>query len=1426
MFLWTVFRKPDRQWNGLNLKTPDTSLDPSESPNLQDIEFSNLRDWEKRLGATRYNPISLPRVSAFFAGSTLCRIEVPHNSAYDFGTFFTIEFAFQWPDGVVDSSGNFVPLGGTRSALSKSTAWNATYDGTAGANAMQFAFLEPGASVARVVTPSTIGFHPRQNYFLSVTRSSTLLSLYLDGTLVATATCTTAPFVTNGSVFTIGAYGGNEPPTGQFNGRVSEVRFWSVARTSGQIQLNANRELFQDERTSDLIGYWPLSAGGGTKAIDLTATGNHGYFRPAPPEWVQGLILDHALAVGDYALRGDGQATYVRIAEENPQLLTAVRSSFNWSVQFRTTLTHTGSSQYLYTHGLNHNLFSGYNYPPAALELYLSSGSLLCAEVGGYAGSNRTSTVVTNPLIVQPGVIYNVMCTRQSSTILLAVGTGGSGSYVRQTASHTFDPARLTEAFPIVLLARTTQFDANTAPPTGADTGRAFGGGSGFAAATIDELRLWSRNVDLSNASNIGAFSPTITQDSIIPDPMALEDLLAYFKFDEGTGTQTNDGSGSGFIGELLPVNEGPRWETGITRPLVGPPVLGSVYYQRVGVPVSPGAFADRVAVVQAGIDLLQIQNGEWKSLRTTLTSGYRSTMDVHRNLLLWGNGLDRNLKWDGQRVEFNGIERPTATPTVALVGTTGLLAHGVSGIMGGPSLVTAFCTNRTEAVSFWNGATIRFNDPAQPNYQAAQPTEDRVVAFYTPPTAQNTAPSPSGGQGMTWDIYTTTRVGLPGGTTRLIMRNARGIFPSTPQQPNPLSTIPTLLMTQTAFMEGFYLQTMDTAFTTVSYLTRIVQSTPFSFGPAAPPGILFSDITISPALAFPVGGAAARCVLTSTLAALCLFSNGVALPSALATFSNFNYSYTFPTVGLGLNGVNRWRYSFYNPRTDTESDLSEPTEYFTTSGGNAVRIANLLNSSDPQVTAKRLYRTITAANSNEVAEEYFLVKQIDNNVELQTEDRAFDTELGLEPFDLLEHGVVAPAFLVKVFRDRAFYVPKNEPNTVYVSKAGHPEYTNPVATVDFDIGDGDEITALASVGDTFLVFKRASVKTIVGLDSEDLSNMRGVELDASTGCVGQGTVVETENMVIFTSDRGVFSYDGQEFQYLSESIEPVFKLALEQGRLKYAVAGHRRRYNSYVLSLPLWGVALGFGTTPNLENDLCFALDYVTGKWTQWSRKASDYLRYFSPDGRDVALYADYHGFLYTMDTVNYNEIGDALVHTNTRLIGTVASIQSTRKFTASGSPGFPVNGDGYKGLRILFYDEDGALQGSDVITETQGDFVRLLSGLTLQVGWTWHIAPIPAFYETGHMDIEVPEFPKRLEFVHTDHGFQGAQNPVTCKLYTDRQATPADQREIRQDQIVTRTPMRGRGYFLKLRFEQFAPNQTFDMRNLSLEGEIERVR
>ena len=197
--------------------------------------------------------INAQNYSLHFDGSN-DYVDCGSNSSLDIGSTFTLEFwinpsTLTSNDGIISkrddySSGNY--------------DWYLFY----GSTGLQFNY-NTGSSAAEIFSS-----YPNPSIdewtHIAIVRDGSSWTLYVNGVSYATAT-NSATFLTGDKV-RLGVLDGSALTSYLFDGYLDEVRFWSVARSIGDIRANMFEEI--DNTTSGLEAYYKMSNGSGTTLTD------------------------------------------------------------------------------------------------------------------------------------------------------------------------------------------------------------------------------------------------------------------------------------------------------------------------------------------------------------------------------------------------------------------------------------------------------------------------------------------------------------------------------------------------------------------------------------------------------------------------------------------------------------------------------------------------------------------------------------------------------------------------------------------------------------------------------------------------------------------------------------------------------------------------------------------------------------------------------------------------------------------------------------------------------------------------------------------------------------------------------------------------------------------------------------------------------
>ena len=190
-------------------------------------------------------------------------ITIPANDVFDFGTTdFTLE--------------------ATINASSSLSGYSHVISGRGGASSFNGFFLAINGS--GILTSQLRGINMMLStsgdlrddmcHHVALVRDGTTMSYYVDGVYAGLASASGNGYDITGNADVI--IGNDETNNfGQsWEGQISEVRLWNVARSQFELQDYADQELAGSE--TGLIGYFPLNEGAGQVANDLSGTGNNG----------------------------------------------------------------------------------------------------------------------------------------------------------------------------------------------------------------------------------------------------------------------------------------------------------------------------------------------------------------------------------------------------------------------------------------------------------------------------------------------------------------------------------------------------------------------------------------------------------------------------------------------------------------------------------------------------------------------------------------------------------------------------------------------------------------------------------------------------------------------------------------------------------------------------------------------------------------------------------------------------------------------------------------------------------------------------------------------------------------------------------------------------------------------------------------------
>jgi len=202
----------------------------------------------------------------------------------------------------------------------------------------------------------------------------------------------------------------------------------------------------------------------------------------------------------------------------------------------------------------------------------------------------------------------------------------------------------------------------------------------------------------------------------------------------------------------------------------------------------------------------------------------------------------------------------------------------------------------------------------------------------------------------------------------------------------------------------------------------------------------------------------------------------------------------------------------------------------------------------------------------------------------------------------------------------------ESNPYTVQWSAPGTAYKVWPEESFEF-FGDDDNspITGLSSLGEHVVVFREDSIWLLVdaGINDLGIQTFAPVKIVDGVGCIAADSIQRVQGKLIFMAEDGVYAFDGQGVQKLSETIDSVFSVEVNRQRRSEATACHFRTKYCYILSLASIGSA---------DRDLTLIFDYKHNAWWRWDGLVGLQNWMVAEDslGDEALLYIDKKGYVH----------------------------------------------------------------------------------------------------------------------------------------------------------------------------------------------------
>jgi hypothetical protein len=244
------------------------------------------------------------------------------------------------------------------------------------------------------------------------------------------------------------------------------------------------------------------------------------------------------------------------------------------------------------------------------------------------------------------------------------------------------------------------------------------------------------------------------------------------------------------------------------------------------------------------------------------------------------------------------------------------------------------------------------------------------------------------------------------------------------------------------------------------------------------------------------------------------------------------------PTSGGAVpNGAHTYKVTFLYYGSEESNGSPVSGAQTATTGNNTIPLT-AIPIGGYGVTARNIYRDNNDQN-------WVFVHQISDNTTTTYSDTVLSSAT---PTPIPTNNGSPPIFgLISLWLDRLWLaeVP-GDPNTLFYSEAAQPDIYG--SENQILCNQEDPITALVVYFDRLIVFNRHSMGQIVGSTPD---TFRYAAIPSSVGCVDNRTlqthVLHGVPVLIWLSERGFYTYDGNAIEYISDVIEDLVNFNISQ---------------------------------------------------------------------------------------------------------------------------------------------------------------------------------------------------------------------------------------------------------------------------------------
>lgn len=294
----------------------------------------------------------------------------------------------------------------------------------------------------------------------------------------------------------------------------------------------------------------------------------------------------------------------------------------------------------------------------------------------------------------------------------------------------------------------------------------------------------------------------------------------------------------------------------------------------------------------------------------------------------------------------------------------------------------------------------------------------------------------------------------------------------------------------------------------------------------------------------------------------------------------------TAPTISEGAvgnisAGVYYGVYTFYNTETDAESNPSPTSAALNLSASKQVDWTNLGVSTNAQVNARRLYRTLKDQEGV-----YFLVGQVNDNVSTSVSENTIQAEMGVQAS--FDNGV--PPANIKINEVWVERMWVSDGSRIYYSEFLRPESYGEFNVIDIDPDDGESVTGLINFGDVLIATKTNSTYIITTVDG---FSFRTQAISREHGSRSHASMKAAEGRAFWFGGDNFYETDGSTVRAIGDEKMRTTVDAVNPADYERVTAAIDESLGWYLAVLPTLGKIV------------CF--NYRTRVWTTFTFRLAD---------------------------------------------------------------------------------------------------------------------------------------------------------------------------------------------------------------------------